>query len=135
MKNIVSSLLLLFFLGVVNSTELKIKEYCNYKESAGSLTVNIPLNVKYSDGSTQITQVNLTCRYGRYCFGFYSGGEHFNSRVFESIKIKHMSKELILLTNDNWDEFLLDIRSRNFRWTQGNTGIVSEKKCHTIGNQ
>lgn len=98
------------------------------------MTVNIPLNVRYSDGFAQITQVNLTCRYGRDCFGFYSGGEHFNSRVFESLKIKHMTKELILLTNDKWDEFLIDIRTRNFRWTQGNSGIISEKKCNIITN-
>lgn len=129
-----SVVMLLLFTGIASSSELNIKEYCNYKESAGSLTINIPLIVKYSDGFTQKTQVNIECRYGTYCFGFRSGGEYFNSGVFESIKIKHMSKELIVLTSGYWDEFLFDIRSRNFRWTQGDPGLVTEKKCNIITN-
>lgn len=131
-KNIFSSVVLLLFNVIASSSELNIKEYCNYHESAGSLTINIPLIIKYSDGFTQTRQIYIECYDGKYCFGFRSGGEHDNSGVFESIKIKHMSRELIVLTSGYWDEFLLDIRSRNFRWTQGYEMVVSEKKCDII---
>ena len=128
-------ILAIFFLLMLNTSyakEIAIREYCNYKQSAGSLTINLPLNVKYQDGFQQKTQLFISCMYGYKCSGFYSGGEPFNSRVFEELKVKHMGRDSVTLMDGMWDEFLLDIKNKNFRWTQGNSGIITEHKCIKI---
>jgi hypothetical protein len=132
-KSFTAALLCLVISNVASSSEIVVKEYCTYKRSAKALTVNMPLVVNYGDGFKQNTQLFVSCfAAGTKCEGFYSAGEHFTSRVFRELKIKHMGVDSVVLINGDFDEFLLDVKSGNFRWRQVNTGRVSEGKCKKV---
>jgi hypothetical protein len=59
---------------------------------------------------------------------FYIGWIIFH----KELKVKHMGRDSVTLMDGKWDEFLLDIKNKNFRWTQGNSGIITEHKCIKI---
>jgi hypothetical protein len=131
-KSIAFVLFSSFVLSSSFSKDLVIKEYCTYKQSAKSMTVNLPLVVKYKDGFVQNTQLFISCSYGVYCSGFATGGERFNTHVFDKLKVKHMGRDSVTLVDRDFDEFLLDIKSKKFRWTQGNSGMTTEHICNVI---
>jgi hypothetical protein len=110
---------------------IDVKEYCNYKQSANHITINLPIILRYKDEEFQ-KYIHISCSKGFYCSGFITNGEGYGTTIFEKIEIKHMGKDSVLLTQ-GINEFLLDTKNKIFRWTENTaSGGVAENKCSKI---
>jgi hypothetical protein len=120
-----------------HATNLEIRNYCNFKQSAGHISVNLMANLVYPDGQRYKRYVFIECSDGRYCNGFISSGEMSGTRILDKLSIRHMATNTVLLSN-NYDEFLLDIKNTTFRWTENtplSKGGVAIHKCSKIHSE
>jgi hypothetical protein len=110
---------------------IDVKEYCNYKQSANHISVNLPITLRYKDEAFE-KYIFISCSKGHYCSGFISSGAIVGTQIFEKIEVKHMGKDSVLLAI-GINEFLLDIKNKIFRWTENTvSGGVAEYKCSKI---
>jgi hypothetical protein len=110
---------------------IDVKEFCNYKQSANHISVNLPITLRYKDEAYE-KYIFISCSKGSYCSGFITNGEGYGTIVLERIEVKHMGKDSVLLAI-GINEFLLDIKNKNFRWTENTvSGGVAEYKCSKI---
>jgi hypothetical protein len=121
--------LLLSTNNIAIAKSIDIKEYCNYKQSANHITINIPITLRYKEETFE-KYLYISCSKGHYCSGFITNGEY--STLLEKIEVKHMGKDSVLLAI-GINEFLFDIKNKNFRWTENTvSGGIGEYKCSKI---
>ena len=141
MKSFITTFLSIVFLNVAHAKNLAIEDYCNYKQSASHITINLPITLKYKDGTSFAKYLFISCSKGRYCSGFITGGgasiraANGGTWVLDELTIKHMGKDSVVLVS-GINEFLLDVPSKLFRWTENspisNSGGTAEYRCSKI---
>lgn len=121
-------------MNIAFAKSIDIKEYCNYKQSANHITVNIPITLRYKDEASE-KYLFISCSKGSYCSGFVTNGDSNGTMLLEKIEVKHMGKDSVLLAI-GINEFLFDIKNKIFRWTENTVlGSVGEYKCLKITNE
>ena len=139
MKFIITSILSIASLNSADAKSLEIEDYCNYKQSASHVTINVPIALKYKDGVSFAKYLFISCSKGRYCSGFITSGSVIGNGnggtwVLKELTVKHMGKDSVVLVS-GINEFLLDVPSKLFRWTENSptgTGGTAEYRCSKI---
>ena len=138
MKSFITTFLSIAFLNAVHAKNLEIEDYCNYKQSASHVTINLPITLKYKDGTSFAKYLFISCSKGSFCTGFISGGgasiraANGSTWVLDALTVKHMGKDSVVLVS-GINEFLLDVPSKLFRWTENSSvGGIAEYRCSKI---
>ena len=138
MKFFIATYLSILFFCDADAKSLEIEDYCNYKQSASQITINLPINLKYKDGTSFAKYLFISCKKGSFCSGFIASGSGSiratdgSTWVLDKLTVKHMGKDAVVLV-DGINEFLLDVPSKLFRWTENSSvGGIAEYRCSKI---